>query len=177
MKKTRKISVTSTARVDVPADRLWSVLADEFESISHWASTIPVSGHNDVAAAVVDGAPSVGRSCTIPGFGVTDERFTHFDAARRTFTYSVAATKMPSFVTSVENTWTVRDLGGGRSEATSVATAHVAGLVGALAAPMMRLQLARTLRPTLEDLKVYAETGRVSARKARQTQRARARAA
>lgn len=113
----------------------------------------------------------------MPGFGVTDERFTHVDAARRTFTYSVAAAKMPGFVTSVENTWVVRDLGGGRSEATSVATAHVAGVVGALAAPMLRIQFARTLRPTLEDLKIYAETGRVSDRKTRLSQRSRIRAA
>ncbi|MGF1647303.1 MAG: SRPBCC family protein [Kineosporiaceae bacterium] len=166
-----EISVTSSAQVDAPADRVWSILADEFESVSHWASTIPVSGHNPLAVDVPAGAATAGRSCTIPGFGVTDERFTRFDAARRTFAYSVDATKMPGFVTSVENTWTVRDLGSGRSEATSVATAHVAGLLGALAAPMLRMQFARTLRPTLEDLRVYAETGRVSARKTRLARR------
>lgn len=164
-----KITVTSTVELAAPADRAWSILADEFETVSHWASTIPASGHNPLAGPARDGAPTAGRSCTIPGFGVTDERFTHFDVARRTFTYSVKATKMPGFVKGVTNTWTVDHLGSGRSKVTSTATAEVAGLLGRLAAPMMRMQFARTLRPTLADLKVYAETGRVSARKSRAT--------
>lgn len=166
-----KITVASTVTIEAPAARVWRILADEFESVAEWASTIPVSGPNHRAITVPDGATVAGRSCTIPGFGVTDERFTAFDAARRTFTYSVAAPKMPGFVRSAENSWAVRDLGNGRCEATSVATAQLSGPLGAMASPMLKAQFGRTIRPALQDLKVYAETGRVSARKARQISR------
>jgi hypothetical protein len=37
---------------------------------------------------------------------------------------------------------------------------------------MLKLQFGRTVRSALQDLKVYAETGQVSARKARQLRQA-----
>lgn len=168
-----KISVTSTALINAPAARVWRILADEFETVAEWASTIPASGPNALALDIPTGATTAGRSCTIPGFGVTDERFTHFDATRRTFTYSAAATRMPGFVTGAQNTWAVREVGPERCEVTSTAEATVRGPLGVMAAPMMRMQFARTIRPTLEDLRVYAETGQVSSRKSRQNRTSR----
>ena len=162
-----KISVTSSLVIGAPAARVWSILADEFETVAQWASTIPVSTHNPLAVHVPKGATTGGRSCTVPGFGVTDERFTRFDADRRALTYSVTSTKMPGFVSQVHNSWQVDDFGDGRCTVTSTVEAVASGLLGLLAAPMLRIQFARTIRPVLADLSAYAETGRVSARKER----------
>ncbi|MEO6712801.1 MAG: SRPBCC family protein [Mycobacteriales bacterium] len=172
-----KISVQSSAVIAAPADRVWAILADEFENVGQWASTIVSSTANPAATRVPDGAATAGRACTVPGFGVTDERFTHFEAAARTFTYSVAAEKMPGFVHDLRNTWSVRAVGTGQCEVTSHVTAEATGVMGSLAGPVLRRQLARTISPVLDDLRSYATTGRVSARKERQQVKAASRAA
>jgi hypothetical protein len=107
----------------------------------------------------------------VPGFGVTEEKFTEFDAVNHTYTYSATASGMPKFVDGVENTWAVRDLGAGRVEVTTTARATVHGALGTLLGPMMWIQLRGTLQPALADLRVYAETGQVSAAKRKAAKR------
>ena len=128
--------------MNASAERVWSILADDFENVAHWASTIPASGPNPLAVTVPEGAASA----------------------------------MPGFVTGAQNAWAVSELGAGRTQVSSTASARVTGLLGALAAPMLRIRFGRTVRPALDDLRLYAETGQVSARKARRTSTASRRA-
>ena len=103
--------------MNASAERVWSILADDFENVAHWASTIPASGPNPLAVTVPEGAASA----------------------------------MPGFVTGAQNACAVSELGAGRTQVSSTASARVTGLLGALAAPMLRIRFGRTVRPALDD--------------------------
>lgn len=127
----KKITVTSSIAIKASADQVWAILGEGFQDVATWASTVDAAHpHTEVTEFV--GAPGGGRVCTVPGFGETDERFTAFDTSGRTFTYSATAARVPGFVTNLRNTWTIRPLGAGRSEASAAITADVTGVLGQL---------------------------------------------
>jgi hypothetical protein len=153
------ISVERTESFEASADRLWQILADEFTDIASWASGIDRSKANADATILIDGAPSGGRVCEVPGFGVTDERFTRFDAENKSFAYSVKAGKTPGFVKDFQSAWSVEAIGAQQARVTFTVSANATGILGALMGPMMKKRLAGTTETIIGDLKIYAETG------------------
>lgn len=160
------LEISSTFVVNASADRIWEIMVDEFTDVAAWASGLASSRPNPRAPGS-DGTPE-GRVCEVPGLGFTDERFTVFDPAGRTFGYSVDAEKVPSFLSGMTNVWTLRPLGPERTEVTQRLTAQVHGPVGAVLKPVMQRQFGKLLANVKDDLRAYAETGRVSPRKARE---------
>ncbi len=73
--------------------------------------------------------------------------------------YSVAAKKIPPFVTGMLNEWSVEPAGNGKARVTSRITADARGAMGAIAAPMMRMKLRKTASEIFADLQAFAETG------------------
>jgi hypothetical protein len=67
-------------------------LSDDFTDISSWARNVANSEANDSVETLAVGG---GRVCEVPGFGFTDERFTRYDEANKTFSFSVEAEKIP----------------------------------------------------------------------------------
>ena len=59
----------------------------------------------------------------------------------------------------MRNDWVVETTGPSRARVTTQITAQATGLMGAIAAPMMRMKLRTTQRQILDDLRTYAETG------------------
>ena len=153
--------------IAAPADVAWDVVGHRFAEVSAWASAIPAS--QLVGEATTSGAPGDGRACSVatPGFEHIVEQLTAYDGDRMQLTYR-AASGMPSSVTHAENTWRVEALGAGRSRVTMDAVVRARG-AGRLAGPILSVVLRRLGRVTLDDLRVYVETGRPSARKARST--------
>lgn len=156
--------------IDAPVDRVWHILADEFVDVGSWASGLTSSGPNPHAVPLDDGTAG-GRVCEIPGFGLTDERVVDYRPEERRIAYSVDAEKIPGFVQNIVNRWTLRPRGAATSPSTEVSmrfSAEVSGPLGALMKPMMRRKFDKTLSAVEADLTAYAETGRVSAAKARE---------
>ena len=150
--------------IDAPIDRVWEILADEFEHVGRWASGLASSGPNPQVQPLDDGMAG-GRVCEIPGFGYSDERLVEYRPADRHLAYSFDAEKLPGFVSNVINRWTLRRRGS--STAVSMRfSADVSGPLGAVMKPMMRRKFAKTLAAVEADLTAYAETGAVSAAKA-----------
>lgn len=166
-----KLEIANTYTIDAPADRLWEILVDQFTDVGSWVSGLDDSGPNPNLPPVADGDDPTGRACVVPGLGVTDERITVFDPARRTFGYSVQAEKIPSFVHNMENVWSLVPKGSKRTEVRQVLQADVVG-AGNLMKPMMKLQFGRLLKTVQEDLRSYAVTGEVSKRKAKEMAKA-----
>lgn len=160
------LQIANTFTVDTHADRVWEVLADEFVDVANWVSGLRGSSPNPRATEVPDGAPAGGRVCEVPGLGFTDERIIIFDPAQRRIGYSVDAEKIPSFVTGMHNVWTLTPDGPDRTTVRQELRADVHGVLGTLMTPLLRLQFSRLLSTIREDLRSYAETGTVSARKA-----------
>ena len=160
------INISKTETVNADADHIWRILSEEFDSVDGWASSVNHSEMNTKATNTPEGAPP-GRLCTVPGFGVTDERMTRYDDAERSFAFSVDAEKIPGFFTNMESAWRVEPIGPGRSRVTTKVSGNANGVMGALVRPMMKRKFQKTIDVVYEDLKVYAETGKPSAAKAK----------
>jgi hypothetical protein len=160
------IEVTKNAIVNVGADRLWSILADDFDKIGEWARGVDSSGPN-TDAAVPDGASVGGRVCQVPGFGAINETFTSFDPVERSYAFEATASKIPSFVRNLTNHTSVKSLGPDQSEVQLRLTADTVGVRGALVKPVMTRKFSRAIDVVIEDLKIFAESGKISSEKSK----------
>jgi hypothetical protein len=150
----RKSSVTTIAQAP---DVIWALLDEGFADISQWAKGVKSSTPNPAAPASVSGSRYGGRICDIEGVGLTDERITAFDAPARTLTYSVHAEGLPSFVTGLQNTWTVRSDGAAGSEVSVEIAAFTKGLMGKVGAIPLGRMLGKTAIAMPRDLKAHLE--------------------
>jgi len=71
----------------------------------------------------------------------------------------------PGFVTYMNNRTVVTDLGQGRSQAELQITMHMKPFMGGLLGGMLKKNLSNLIDSALDDLKVFAETGKPSALK------------
>ncbi len=163
----RLVSVTTARVIATTPDRLWTVVADEFDTVGAWASTVDRSMASPGTPA--SNETDADRYCEVPGLGQTRERITAFDPVGLILGYVVEADGMPTFLRSVESTWRITPLDSGEAEVRLTIDARVGGASGRLLAPALRAQFRRTQRRVLADLDVYARSGQVSRRKARMT--------
>ncbi len=150
--------------IQAPVEKVWAVVAHDFDKVGEWSSAVADSGPN-LDAQVPDGATVGGRVCATPGFGDLTETFTQYSEADTEFTFE--ATGLPSFVTLAQNHVTVRPAGAGRSEVTLDITMET-NAIGKVMGPMFAIKLKQTLTTYLEELTNYVERGEVSKKKAKQ---------
>ena len=160
------IEVKKTATINVSADRLWSILADDFDKIGTWARGVDSSGPH-VEAAIPEGASVGGRVCQVPGFGAIDETFTSFDPTERSYAFAANASKIPNFVRNLTNHTKVTPLGPEQSRVDLKITADTEGIRGALIKPVMSRKFNTAIDDVLVDLRIYAETGEISSEKSK----------
>lgn len=158
------IEITKKATINVGADKLWSILADDFDKIGDWARGVDSSAPN-TNADVPEGANVGGRVCQAPGFGAIDESFTSFDLEQRSYAFRATASKIPSFVRNITNHTSVRTLEAERSEVQFKITADTDGIRGAIVKPMVARKFSRGIDGLIEDLTIFAETGKISSQK------------
>ena len=149
--------------IDAPVEKVWSVVAHDFDKVGEWSSAVADSGPN-LDAQVPDGATVGGRVCAT-SFGDLKETFTQYSEADTEFTFQV--TGMPSFVTLAQNHVTVRPAGAGRTEVALDITMET-NAIGKVMGPMFAIKLKQALNTFLEELTNYVERGEVSKKKARQ---------
>ena len=158
------MEISKNAVVNVSAERLWSILADDFDKIGEWARGVDSSAAN-TSAEVPDGAAVGGRVCQAPGFGAINETFTSFDPVERTYAFKATASKIPSFVHNITNHTLVKPLGPEQSEVQLRITADTPGVRGALVKPLLSRKFSKGLDGLLEDLTIFAESGKISSQK------------
>jgi len=152
--------------MDVPADRVWQVLAQDFATIGEWFSGVD---HSKVRADVEapQGAKVGGRICKVPGLGEIQERFTAFDESNKTFAYEVSG--MPFFVKAASNSFVVATIDGSKTRVSLEAITEVVRVIGWLPLIPMRIQLGRLMGMLLEELKHFVEQGDIHPRKKEKT--------
>ena len=93
-------ALTSAIIIDAPADRVWQVIAHQFDRIGDWATAIPASAARCRRAVAGRRAPVPGRVCHtgIRMVPTVTETIVAYDEVARTLTYE-ATDGMPSFVT------------------------------------------------------------------------------
>ena len=154
--------------INATADRVWEVVAHDFDGVGMWSSGVASSGPN-IDATVPDGATVGGRICATPGFGDLKETFTEYSEENKQFTFVVSG--MPSFITLAQNTVQVQATG---LESASVSL-HIemeTNTLGRVMGPMFAIKLKTTLNTFLDELKVYIENDEVSSKKRKQLAKA-----
>jgi len=155
---------TKHLNINASTNRVWEVVAHDFDGVGMWSSGVASSGPN-IDAAVPDGATVGGRICATPGFGNLEETFTEYSEEDKQFTFVVSG--MPSFITLAQSTVRVQATD---SESASVSL-HVqmeTNALGTVMGPMFAIKLKTTLNTFLDELKVYIENDEVSSKKRKQ---------
>lgn len=163
-KKRKEVKMSKQVVVNVPANDLWQIIGPEFADAGRWSTAVDHSaGHGE---GKFDGAACDTRSCDLSakGFSSVNERITAYDKSNRIMAFDVFE-GMPGFVTYMNNRTVITDLGQGQSQAELQITMHMKPFMGGLMGGMLKKNLSNLIDSALDDLKVYAETGKPSARK------------
>lgn len=98
------------------------------------------------------------------------ERFTYFDEEGMRFGY-MAVAGLPRFIRHAENNWSVQPLSTKRAQVEIRGELELSDRWAWLMAPILKWQLSRTGKFTIEELKYYIEEGKPHPRKVRAQQR------
>ncbi|GFE65723.1 SRPBCC family protein [Litoreibacter roseus] len=156
------MELTITRQIDAPIDKVWDILGPNYTSAGDWASSVFASAPRPGTAKVAN-APAAGRVCET-SLGPFTETIEAYDPDRRLVSYSATGDKMPGFMKGLRNTWQLSPSGNG-TKASMTLRADIAFPMNVLMGWMMKMQFRKALTETIDDLKVYAETGRPSPRK------------
>ena len=156
-----KLALEVTA--NAPIDRVWDILGPGYVNAGDWASAVYIS-HPRVGEAKVAGAPAAGRVCQT-SLGPFTESIEEYDPVNHRVAYSATGDKMPGFVKSLVNSWTLTPAGSGRTKVRVELNADIAFPFNVFMGWMMKMQFRGALKDSIEDLKHYAETGKPHPRK------------
>ena len=162
--KRKEVKMSKQVVVNVSANDLWQIIGPGFAEAGKWSTAVDHSaGHGE---GKFDGATCDTRTCDLSakGFSKVNERITEYDASNRTMAFDVIE-GTPGFVTYMNNRTVITDLGQGRSQAELQFTIHMKPFMGALMGGMLKKNLSKLIDSALDDLQVFAETGKPSARK------------
>ena len=149
--------------VAAPADRVWAILGPEYPKVGNWASEVYASKPRP-GTPLVAGAPVAGRVCET-SLGPFTETIETYDPDTRTIAYSATGDAMPGFMRGLRNQWVVRPDGASRCKVETRLTADIAQPFAFLMGWMMKRKFQSAMTTSMNDLKTFAETGRVSAAK------------
>ena len=159
------MEIKKTTTINQSIDKVWQIMATDYTRVGEWTSQVTLSKDNSEITAKLPDAPAGGRVCTAPGFGDIKETITHYDENGTYFRYKADISSMPFFVKGIANGWRFRSLGPMKTEVTMKMELELNTFPGALMAPVMRSQMGKSANIILEELKYYAETGRIHGRK------------
>ncbi|MFY0689963.1 MAG: SRPBCC family protein [Cyclobacteriaceae bacterium] len=168
----KKLDIKLSKEINASSDKVWEILGPNFLSISEWGTGILSSVNNADAELRFDDAPAGGRVCDIKGFGKFDERILHYSHDDKEITWSADSPKIPGFVNGLQNAFRIEELGENKSRISSNLTANMRGVGGFLFGGKIKSNFEKTIEIFLTDIKIYAETGKVSPRKERELNKA-----
>lgn len=154
------MKITTEIIVNKPVLTVWEIVGNQFGSAHIWASSLT---HTEGSGRKMTEQVCENRTCDIKGMGRIHEKLLEFDPKNFALTYEVM-NGFPFFVERGINRWTMTEEGSS-TRVQSVAEITTQGFVGVLMAPMMKMQMTGLMNRFLEDLKHYAETGKLHPRK------------
>jgi len=159
--------------INAPLAEVWHVLAERFESVDEWSSGVPRSraanaSETEVfatAVSEVEGAPVPGRVCESDWriFDEVTETIVEYGEDPYFFKYTASGT--PAWMGVASNTWHVEAIDEKTTLVYFEPAIEPAGRVGKVVVPLFVWFARKLAADTLDDLKVYVETGRPSRRK------------
>ena len=150
--------------VNVSADKLWEMIGPGFIDVYKWSSNVDHaegSGNSEFEGAVCSE-----RFCdvNVKGFSKISEKLIKYNEKNMNLAYEVVD-GMPGFITLAKNDWTVVPVGDNQAKLVMKAEFGSKGLMGTIMNGMMKKKMIKTIDTVLNDAKIYAETGMISAAK------------
>lgn len=170
----KKVQVEEAIYIDVSKDTLWEITALQFDKIGIWSAGVKHSKGVQLAEnqAIDANEPVCNERQCVPsykGFKETTERIIDYQPEDYHFTYQIAE-GLPKMVKYATNQWLHEDQGKGTKITMSV-NMELQGLMGSLMKGVMKKKMRKVLQENLEELKVYAETGKLHERKQKLNQK------
>ncbi|MEW7292413.1 SRPBCC family protein [Aquimarina sp. 2304DJ70-9] len=160
--KVSKVQLSKTIYIEVPKEELWKITALDFGGNSKWDAGVNVSeGRGNGLNGSVVGE----RACYVAVAGIDKivEQFVEYDADNYRFKYT-GTEGMPDMLKSGTNEWIHKTKGNG-TQMTMVVNMELQGLMGIIMKETMEEAVSTRLGEALEELKVFAETGKPHPRK------------
>ncbi len=160
--KKNSIAVEQSITIDTPIEKLWEITALDFANIGKWSAGVNASEGQGTG---VNGSKVTERVCqpSYKGFKPTTERFVNYNPNEYSFTYLIP-NGLPKMVVHAENTWIHTKKGNG-TELTMRVSMELQGFMGRIMKRVLKKNMTKIINENLEELKVYAETGKLHPRK------------
>lgn len=147
---------SKTVILDLSATQAWEAIGNRFGDNGIWAASLTssrLSGDLEVG---------VERICMNKQHE-TIEKLTSFDAKNMELSYEITS-KLPNFIKTAKNHWSVKSLGINKSSMTSTVTSDLVWWAKPLS-PLMSFAISGILTKAMDELKHWAETGQQHPRK------------
>ena len=144
------MEVTQDVEIARPAEQVWSILDEQFGSISTWAARMRESQWDDNLGELG------GRQVVTVEYGPATETLYLRDRDARALGYWVTGASLPPPISQVQTEWRVTDLD---SKASRVHVRFLAVVTPPEMQPMLEETLRGGLTPLLDELRHFAETG------------------
>ncbi len=149
------LDIKATRKINQPIDEVWRFVVDDFSNAHEWAfgtTTCRSGTESDDFDRVCD--TETGR---------LKDTITKIDEANHVLEFSVDG--LPFFVRSAVSTWSLERVSDTETEITVGPRIETMPVIGSLMEIPMKRALERLYPELLDDLAVFVETGRPSARK------------
>ena len=150
--------------VNKPIDQVWEVLGKQFGDAYKWASGLDHS--EGLGSPKLEGAPCSQRTCQT-SFGKITEAVRTYDDSQYELEYEVIK-GFPGFIDTAINNWQLKPVGN-KTKVLIDFNMTTKGVMGIFMGPLMKLQMNKVITNVLDDFRQYVETGKQSARKAKET--------
>lgn len=166
-KKQKIVNEVLTSQIiNVSADSLWAICR-EFDKTAQWTSTLKHS--YGTGEPQHKGASCSTRICDT-SFGKGNqvaEKLILFSDDTKELSYNLIK-GAPSFITLANNHWKVFEVASNKSKIEMNITLHMKRFAGFFLGRIITTQMKKQINIVLDELKIYAETGKVSEAKKKQ---------
>lgn len=153
------MQITERITVNAPVARLWKILVTDFAHMGVWSSAIM---HSEINPNLPTG--EIGRVCHT-AVGSVAETVTHWD--EQTWSYAYRTDKPPFFIKNAVNSCRLHALGPEMTVIEMQAEVELLTVFDWMARPIVTNYLRSLVEVFAEEVKYYAETGKVHPRKLR----------
>ncbi len=154
------MQVKRSITVNQPIEKVWKIIAIDFGKIGDIITAVNSSTLDNSIEPAIEGAVAAGRVCQTNSMGEIREIITSYDENNKILGYEADVSGLPKFVRGLENNWSLHSRDRHTTEIKMLIKGNLVG-IGFLMTPIMEFWLSRMGKKILEEVKYYAETGKV----------------